>query len=418
MKKYTTQFIFFILLFTITLPAQEANFDWESNVWLPGRGMETVVVNDTTLFHLGGKSPYGVIFDDPFNSFLEYKNPSDLFWQLTNVKLKFRRYIDAHFYNGHIYVLGGDGYPVSDSTLEIIDVNTLEVTYGANFPDPRNQAGSVIYNGKIYVFGGMDHDYSTGTSAYKTTLYIYDCDMDTWTQGADFPFAGVINQAGVYNGMIYSFGGYDGSTSDIIYVYDIANDVWMQKGTTPQPTSAISVAVYGEDIFVIGDYAEENRFWKYNVPTETWTSYTSNLIGRRHSSVAVMNDRLYVIGGVAKNSGAYRFLNIVQSTDLTQLVTSAEKEELSAINFSLEQNYPNPFNPTTKINFSIPSESKVQLKIFDSLGRLVKTILNEELAAGNHTIDFDASSLSSGVYFYQLNVNNKWVQSRKMTLLK
>lgn len=418
MKKNRYLFVFAMAFFTSSLFAQDINFRWETNVWLPGRGMETVVANDTTLFHLGGKVPYGVLFDDPYVSFIEYKNPGDRFWNLSNAKLKYREYVDAHFYNGRIFLMGGTSFPSSDSTVEIIDVNTLEVTRGANFPDPRSQAGSTIYNGKIYIFGGSDRDPGIGITTYKTTLYIYDCNTDTWSQGADFPYQGVINQAGVYNGMIYSFGGYGGSTSDLIYVYDIANDTWMQKGTTPQPTSAISVAVYGDNIFVIGDYAEENRFWKYNVPTETWTSYTSNLIGRRHSSVAVMNDRLYVIGGVAQNNGEYRYLNIVQSADLTQLVTSAEKEKLSVVSFSLEQNYPNPFNPTTRINFSIPSQSKVQLKIFDSLGRLVKTILNEELAAGNHTINFNASNLSSGVYFYRLNVNNKSVQSRKMTLLK
>ena len=72
----------------------------------------------------------------------------------------------------------------------------------------------------------------------------------------------------------------------------------------------------------------------------------------------------------------------------------------------MEQNYPNPFNPTTTIQYSIPnvasgfSLSKVQLKIYDLLGREVVELVNENQSAGNYEVKFDASNLTSGIYFY------------------
>ncbi len=84
---------------------------------------------------------------------------------------------------------------------------------------------------------------------------------------------------------------------------------------------------------------------------------------------------------------------------------------------TLQQNYPNPFNPTTKISFSIPNSGRVDLDVFDVLGRKVSSLVDEKLQAGSHTIDFDADRLSSGVYLYRLSTDQVSI-SRKMTLIK
>ncbi len=85
--------------------------------------------------------------------------------------------------------------------------------------------------------------------------------------------------------------------------------------------------------------------------------------------------------------------------------------------FTLSQNYPNPFNPTTAIRFSIPTEDLVTLKVFNVLGQELATVVNERLKAGIHTVTFDASKLSTGVYFYQINAG-QFVETKKMVLLK
>ncbi|MGB5287916.1 MAG: T9SS type A sorting domain-containing protein [Ignavibacteriaceae bacterium] len=96
---------------------------------------------------------------------------------------------------------------------------------------------------------------------------------------------------------------------------------------------------------------------------------------------------------------------------------SVPEDDLIADVFELKQNYPNPFNPGTKINFALPNASFVSLKVYDVIGNEVATLLNEEKAAGNYEIDFNAAALSGGIYFYQLRSDN-FIETRKMTLLK
>lgn len=89
--------------------------------------------------------------------------------------------------------------------------------------------------------------------------------------------------------------------------------------------------------------------------------------------------------------------------------------------FDLSQNYPNPFNPSTKINFDLPFDSKVQIKVFDITGREMVQLANETRTAGYYTVQFNASALASGVYFYQINAtggNQTFVKTLKMVLVK
>ena len=85
--------------------------------------------------------------------------------------------------------------------------------------------------------------------------------------------------------------------------------------------------------------------------------------------------------------------------------------------FSLNQNYPNPFNPSTTISFSTPNDGFVTLKIYDLLGREITELVNQKLSAGNYKYDFDASKLTSGIYFYTLGCND-FTATKKMILTK
>lgn len=86
--------------------------------------------------------------------------------------------------------------------------------------------------------------------------------------------------------------------------------------------------------------------------------------------------------------------------------------------FALEQNYPNPFNPSTRIQFALPQTSNVTLEVYDMLGRKVATLINgEQMSAAFHTVNFDASALSSGMYIYRIEAGN-FVSTKKMMLIK
>ena len=101
------------------------------------------------------------------------------------------------------------------------------------------------------------------------------------------------------------------------------------------------------------------------------------------------------------------------------LATSVEDEKsLTVRDFALEQNFPNPFNPSTTISFSLKHFDSVNLSIYSIDGRLVSTLIsNKNLSSGTHQIQFDAKSLASGVYFYQLRTS-QGISTRKMTLIK
>lgn len=107
----------------------------------------------------------------------------------------------------------------------------------------------------------------------------------------------------------------------------------------------------------------------------------------------------------------------VMGTSHLSDVTGVEKLPGVAESFDLAQNYPNPFNPSTNIRFSIPEEGFVTLKVFNILGQEVASLVNEVKTTGNYEVSFDASQLTSGIYFYTINTGN-YSQTKKMMLIK
>jgi len=85
--------------------------------------------------------------------------------------------------------------------------------------------------------------------------------------------------------------------------------------------------------------------------------------------------------------------------------------------FSMSQNYPNPFNPSTLINFSVPKTSYVSIKVYDIMGRLVTTLVNGTLEAGNKTVDFNGTNFASGIYYYTITAGD-FKDTKKMVLIK
>ncbi len=85
--------------------------------------------------------------------------------------------------------------------------------------------------------------------------------------------------------------------------------------------------------------------------------------------------------------------------------------------YDLDQNYPNPFNPGTTINYQLPENNQVSLKVYDILGNLVSTLVDQQMDAGYHSVNWDASQLASGIYIYRI-ISGSFISTKKMILMK
>ena len=120
--------------------------------------------------------------------------------------------------------------------------------------------------------------------------------------------------------------------------------------------------------------------------------------------------------------GTNRLFQLKWLRFLTEADTVTGVEQLSScqipVEYGIEQNFPNPFNQSTMISYAIPTPALVTLKIYDLLGREIQTLINEFQQPHTYNINFDASKLSSGIYFYRLQAGNAFVATKKMLLLR
>jgi hypothetical protein len=146
-----------------------------------------------------------------------------------------------------------------------------------------------------------------------------------------------------------------------------------------------------------------------------WNDFTSTTC---YANIAVLNDSVpgsyysHVNNGPAQSNFVFMRVQVPAPVFINTISTEVPN------NYSLYQNYPNPFNPTTNIRFAIPSTSNVTINVYNVTGQLIETILkNETVSAGVKEVKFDASRLSSGIYFYTIHTGN-FIETKKMVLLK
>ena len=132
--------------------------------------------------------------------------------------------------------------------------------------------------------------------------------------------------------------------------------------------------------------------------------FTLNNVGTAYIQVQI---------GTFSNPGDRTTIDYIATTDPSVDV----EDEINPNSYELKQNYPNPFNPSTQINYNVGEGGLVNLKVYNILGREVATLVNEYKPAGNHQVSFDGNDLSSGVYIYNLSVND-FTNTRKMILEK
>jgi hypothetical protein len=164
--------------------------------------------------------------------------------------------------------------------------------------------------------------------------------------------------------------------------------------------------------------------------TATETNNRGFQVERRNNVSETWNQIGFVNGnGTSTKKSEYSFTDInpaagtsyyrLKQIDFNGSFSFSKSIEVNSltISFSLEQNYPNPFNPTTIIQYQISAPGKVILKVYDLTGKEVADLVNENQDAGNHSVEFNASALASGVYMYRLFTNN-FSAAKKLLLLK
>jgi len=226
--------------------------------------------------------------------------------------------------------------------------------------------------------------------------------------------------------------------SPIVIVGDMNMVGYKQQQTTLITGDIVNTGIYGDSYSPDWDSTplEDTKPVTTNMPsTFTWYDEGSSFSPGRLDYVVYSNSVMksvnsYVLFTKALPEDSLSLYNI-QSNDVTSVAdhlptvvdfklspkVSVSKNANLEYQFSLSQNYPNPFNPNTVIKYEIGNRRFVTLKVYNSLGQEVATLVNREQDAGNYEIKFQPNDLTSGIYFYKLTSGRK-VMSRKMLLLK
>jgi probable HAF family extracellular repeat protein len=175
-------------------------------------------------------------------------------------------------------------------------------------------------------------------------------------------------------------------------------------------------AVSGDGSIIVGDNGGGAFRLSSAGGLEELTQVYSNLLSPGsdlYTALGISSDGQYIVGyglngATGQNEGYLLALSGTSPVDETQI---------NPENFKLDQNFPNPFNPSTSIGYRISDRGFVSLKVYDILGNEVATLVNEEKSKGSYEANFDASRLSSGIYFYKLQAGS-FVATKKMILIK
>lgn len=189
--------------------------------------------------------------------------------------------------------------------------------------------------------------------------------------------------------------------SDNIYYIDYANNI-----------SRLNLSTRIQNTFITNNSPTSSFFYGYNF------DYTNNNHFVLDAKNFIVSGSLFIYGATGNleqtfTTGVAPRRIIFDRTSTVSIKYISETVK----GYELKQNFPNPFNPQTTIRFSIPKNDLVSLKVFDINGREVQNLINENKNSGSYEVNFNASSLSSGVYFYKLNTSS-FSSIKKMTLIK
>jgi hypothetical protein len=190
----------------------------------------------------------------------------------------------------------------------------------------------------------------------------------------------------------------------------------------PVELTSFTANVTGNDVELLWETASETNNSGFSIERmSAGSEYTE--VGFVPGFGTTSEPKSYSFEDNNLRTGTYTYrLKQIDFDGTFEYSNEVEVDVIAPAQFSLDQNYPNPFNPSTKIAFSLATDSKVSLKVFDVLGQEVASLINQDLAAGVHNYDFNASGFNSGVYFYRIEATgtngSEFVDVKKMILVK
>jgi N-acetylneuraminic acid mutarotase len=354
---------------------------------------------------------------------MEVYDPSNNTWDTTKTDMPTARVeLCVAAISGKIYVIGG-ATAHSGSPLGMVEeYDPLTGSWDTNktpMPTARKGAAYGVIHDKIYIAGGSaDANYTP-----SNILEIYDPATDTWTSGASMLAGRYYPQGAVLNDTLYVIGGLIGSPwtgQTLVQKYDPTTDNWefgtnLNYGRVGHTADAVNGKIY-----VIGGDKQPPIIMnveEYDPQTKTWTVIDTIPSAMIIHSSSVYDNRIYVFSGTVKTISQLTLTNNVYSFNPSSITSLESQKKLKPDVFVLHQNYPNPFNPTTVISWQLTIDSPVNLSVYNLAGQRVTVLVNEKQAVGSHSIEFDASNLASGIYFYRLEAGQH-VDNRRMILMK
>ncbi|MCH7886564.1 MAG: T9SS type A sorting domain-containing protein [Candidatus Marinimicrobia bacterium] len=326
----------------------------------------------------------------------------------------------------------------------------LDIGASGSWDDERVSPGAVIFDGSSYKMWYWGYDganwrtgYATSTDGIDWTKHASNPVMDLGAAGEwdDF-WAGI--SAVIFNGSDYQgwYIGGDGPSFNFRTGYATSPDgiTWTKHASNPvmdfsagewdNASAGVGAVIYNGSIYEMWYEGERAGVTQIGYATSTdglvWTKSDSNpvlLVGPfadwdwSHVFVpAVLYDGTsYHLWYVGASSGLG--WKIGYATAPKDPITGIADEGVVPEKYELSQNYPNPFNPETVIEYALPIRSKVNLVIYNLRGQEVALLINDTVPAGNHQVNWDASSFASGIYFYRLR-SADFTKTKKMLLLK
>jgi N-acetylneuraminic acid mutarotase len=403
-------------------------FDYKNEKWkasspmIVGRGSHLMVrLKNGNVMAIGG---FGTKSCEIFDTLSQH-------WSLTDSLHEERSYGETATIldNGNVLVVGGfylsvhltkglkscEIYDALNSRWALIDSLKLDRYY---------HSATKLLDGRVLIVGGFNIE----EKGEINDCEIYDPITGKWIQVAHLNVGRYEHTATLLpNGKVLVTGGVNYTNDQSPWLsscelYDPIQNAWTIVGSMLYPRASHSAIILKSGLLLLAGGDMNNTTWElYDLNTFS-SIYGNSYPGKQlvPSINLLPTGKVISAGGTTWTDGS---LPVISSTKMCYIYDPNGINSVQIPNdklvqdFRLYQNYPNPFNPSTTVKYELPKTSSVIIKIYNSIGEEITTLINKTQPAGSYSVNFNAKGFSSGIYFYQI-IANDWVCTNKMLLIK